>query len=56
VTFYRRPERGEAGGKRCELIYRPIVERHVGKHTGLPHSAKACPPTCRGGRAGPGII
>ena len=26
-----------------ELDYRAIVERHFGKHTGLPHSAKACP-------------
>ena len=24
-----------------QLIYRAIVERHIGKHTGLPHSAKA---------------
>jgi len=23
-----------------------IVERHFGKHTGLPHSAKACLATC----------
>jgi hypothetical protein len=26
-----------------EFIYRAIVERHLRKHTGLPHSAKACP-------------
>jgi len=26
-----------------ELIYRAIVERHIGKHTGLRHGAKACP-------------
>ena len=32
-------EAAEAG----ELIYRAIVERHFGKHTGLRHSAKACP-------------
>jgi hypothetical protein len=25
------------------LDYRAIVERHIGKHTGLRHSAKACP-------------
>src|SRR5579859_400591 len=48
VTFYRWPERVEAGGKRRELIYRAIVERHVGKHTGLPHFAKACPLTWKG--------
>jgi hypothetical protein len=26
-----------------EFDYRAIVERHFGKHTGLRHSAKACP-------------
>src|ERR1700756_2488294 len=25
------------------LIYRTIVERHIGKHTGLRYQAKACP-------------
>jgi len=30
------------------MNYRAIVERHFGKHTGLRHSAKACPqPTWR---------
>jgi hypothetical protein len=31
------------GGDSRELNYRAIVERHVGKHTGLRHSTKACP-------------
>jgi hypothetical protein len=26
-----------------ELVYRAVVERHIGKHTGLRHPAKACP-------------
>jgi hypothetical protein len=30
------------GGYGRELDYRAIVERHIGKHTGLRHSAKAC--------------
>jgi hypothetical protein len=38
-----RPERASDGGKGRELIYRAIVERHFGKHTGLRHAAKACP-------------
>jgi len=29
--------------KAGELVYRAIVERHIGKHTGLRHPAKACP-------------
>jgi len=30
------------------MDYRAIVERHIGKHTGLRHPAKACPhPTWR---------
>jgi hypothetical protein len=31
------------GGNGREFVYRAIVERHFGKHTGLPPSAKACP-------------
>jgi hypothetical protein len=26
-----------------DFIYRTIVERHIGKHTGLRYPAKACP-------------
>ena len=38
-----RLEKAKGGGEGRELVYRAIVERHFGKHTGLPHSAKACP-------------
>jgi hypothetical protein len=31
------------GGNGREFDYRAIVEWHFGKHTGLRHSAKACP-------------
>jgi hypothetical protein len=40
---FKRPEKTKAGGKGRESVYRAIVERHFGKHTGLPPSAKACP-------------
>jgi hypothetical protein len=39
----------------AEFVNRTIVERHFGKHTGLPRSAKACPRTSEaatGRRAG----
>src|SRR5262245_31646403 len=36
------PKAKASGESRVE-VYRTIVERHVDKHTGLPHSAKACP-------------
>src|SRR3954463_16573961 len=55
---FRRLEKAKAGGQGRELSYRAIVERHFGKHTGLPHSAKACPKddanTEAGRRAGGG--
>jgi hypothetical protein len=38
-----RPERANDGGLGREFDDRAIVERHFGKHTGLQHSAKACP-------------
>jgi hypothetical protein len=41
--MFKRPEKAKAGGERREFVYRAIVERHFGKHTGLPPSAKACP-------------
>src|SRR4030081_2106358 len=39
----RRPEKARGGGEGREFVYRAIVERHFGKHTGLPPFAKACP-------------
>jgi hypothetical protein len=39
----RQPEKASNGGLGREFDYRAIVERHFGKHTGLRHSAKACP-------------
>src|SRR6266404_7238576 len=39
----KRPEKASDGGLGREFDYREIVERHFGKHTGLRHSAKACP-------------
>jgi hypothetical protein len=39
---FKRPEKASGGAGR-KFVYRAIVERHFGKHTGLPHSAKACP-------------
>src|SRR5258708_20948803 len=41
--MFMRPEKAKAGGERREFVYPAIVERHFGKHTGLPPSAKACP-------------
>jgi len=38
--------------QRREFVYRAIVERHIGKHTGLPPSAKACPKGHAGGGTG----
>ena len=38
---FKRPEKAQAGGEGREFVYRAIVERHFGKHTGLRHSAKA---------------
>jgi branched-chain amino acid aminotransferase len=43
VTFQAAGEKAKGGGEGRECIYRTIVERHFGKHTGLPHAAKACP-------------
>jgi len=43
AVMFKRPEKVKAGGEGRELIYRAIVERHFGKHTGLLPSAKACP-------------
>jgi hypothetical protein len=40
---FKRPEKASDGRLGCEFDYRAIVERHFGKHTGLRHSAKACP-------------
>src|SRR6266700_435011 len=39
-----------AGGDGRELSTVEIVERHFGKHTGLPPSTKACPRTCDNGK------
>ncbi|XIA66653.1 hypothetical protein ACFIOY_12290 [Bradyrhizobium sp. TZ2] len=39
----RQPGKASDGGNGRKLDYRAIVERHFGKHTGLRHSAKACP-------------
>src|SRR3981189_1457825 len=41
--MFERPEKAKAGGEGREFVYRAIVERHFGKHTGLPPFAKACP-------------
>ena len=50
----KRLEKAEPGGESRELIYRAMVARQIAKHTGLPHSAKACrPATCWRGKAGP---
>jgi hypothetical protein len=43
VVTFQRPEKASDGGDGREFVYRTIVERHFGKHTGLPPSAKACP-------------
>jgi hypothetical protein len=43
VTMFGWRMVAKQGGNRRDLIYRAIVERHVGKHTGLPHFAKARP-------------
>src|SRR5262249_1402815 len=40
----RKPGRGAEAGK---LDSRAIVVRHIGKHTGLRHPAKACPEDMR---------
>jgi len=52
----RQPEKASNGGLGREFDYRAIVERHFGKHTGLRHSAKACPSDALameiGGKAG----
>jgi hypothetical protein len=40
---FKRLEKAQAGGEGRELVYRAIVERHFGKHTGLLPYAKACP-------------
>jgi hypothetical protein len=45
VTTSKQPEKASNGGLGREFDYRAIVERHFDKHTGLPHSAKACPET-----------
>src|SRR6516165_6776425 len=55
VTVFKWPGRAKAGGVSRDLIYRAIVERHIGNHTGLPHSAKACPRGQPAGKGGPGI-
>jgi hypothetical protein len=41
--MFQAARENQTGGKRREFVYRAIVERHFGKHTGLPPSAKACP-------------
>src|SRR5665811_960850 len=58
---FKRPEKAKGGGGR-KFVYRAIVERHFGKHTGLPHSTKACPKNMLAGRpaarrvaVGPGL-
>src|ERR1019366_5276042 len=51
----KRPEKAKGGGDGREFVYRAIVERHFGKHTGLPHSAKACPRTMLAGRPAAGL-
>jgi hypothetical protein len=38
----KRLEKAKAGGESRELICRAIAARQIAKHTGLPHSAKAC--------------
>jgi hypothetical protein len=43
VTFLTGLTRPHLAAIRRDLIYRTIVERHIGKHTGLRYPAKACP-------------
>src|SRR5271168_4146989 len=43
VTFSTGLARPHLAAISRELIYRTIVERHIGKHTGLRYPAKACP-------------
>jgi hypothetical protein len=43
VTFLTGLTRPRLAAMSRDLIYRTIVERHVGKHTGLRYPAKACP-------------
>jgi branched-chain amino acid aminotransferase len=40
VAAFQNGLRKPDGGSSSELIYRAIVERHIGKHTGLRHPAK----------------
>src|ERR1700680_134993 len=41
--MFQAARKARDGGNGREFVYRAIVERHLGKHTGLPPSAKACP-------------
>jgi len=52
LATYQAAGKARDGGNGRKLDYRAIVERHIGNHTGLRHSAKACPvgPAGEGGR------
>src|ERR1700744_1144590 len=52
---FRRATKPRVGGRGREFFDRAIVERHVGNHTGLPPSTKACPDRCAGRGIGPGV-
>jgi hypothetical protein len=43
ATTFQAAGKAKVAAKAANLSTVEIVERHFGKHTGLPHSTKACP-------------